>query len=131
MKRFNVAQRPHGSTVTYRDSMVQSQVVARVLLIAGAVLFAQWQRQITTPQARFEEIRPGLHRLNYVFNLHLFAPVHFAVWLVESSPKSWVLIDAGIPSSKNKRAILQGLQATLSSAEDTLRLVLGQACIAL
>lgn len=106
--------------------MFNSQVVASVLLIAGALLLAQWQRQPPSPQAKFEEIRPGLHRLNYVFNLHVVAPAHIAVWLIESTPNSWILVDAGTPSPKNQRAILQGLQATLSSAEDTLRLVLGQ-----
>ncbi|KAL3160316.1 hypothetical protein ABBQ38_009706 [Trebouxia sp. C0009 RCD-2024] len=104
--------------------MVGFQGVASVLLIAGAVLFAQWQRQNPIPPAKFVEIRPGLHRLNYVLNLRVFAPAHVAVWLVESSPNSWILVDAGTPSLKHQRAILKGLQATLSSAEDTLRLVL-------
>lgn len=108
--------------------MVGFQGVASVLLIAGAVLFAQWQRQNPIPPAKFVEIRPGLHRLNYVLNLRVFAPAHVAVWLVESSPNSWILVDAGTPSLKHQRAILKGLQATLSSAEDTLRLVLGQTC---
>ena len=106
--------------------MVTSQVVASVFLIAGAVLFAQWQRQAPTPQAQFIEIRPSLYRLNYVLNLHVVAPVQVAAWLIESSPNSWILIDGGFPTARNQRAILQGLQTTLSSAEDTLRLVLGQ-----
>lgn len=106
--------------------MVSSQIVGSVLLIAGAVLFAQWQRQAPLPPARFIEIRPGLHRLNLVLNLHVVAPVNVAVWLVESSPNSWILVDAGLPTPRSQQAILQGLQTTLSSAEDTLRLVLGQ-----
>ena len=107
--------------------MVNSQTVASVFLIAGAVLFAQWQRQAPTPQAKFVELRPSLYRLNYVLNLYVTAPVQVAVWLLESSPNSWILVDAGPPNPANQRAILQGLQTTLSSAEDTLRLVLGQA----
>lgn len=106
--------------------MVNSQVVASAFLIAGAVLFAQWQRQTPTPQPKFIEIRPGLYRLNYVINLHVVAPVQVATWLVESSPNSWIMIDGGLPFARSQRAILQGLQTTLSSAEDTLRLVLGQ-----
>lgn len=107
--------------------MANSQVVASVFLIAGAVLFAQWQRQAPTPQPKFIEVRPSLYRLNYVLDLHIAAPVHVAVWLVESSPNSWILIDGGLPNARNQQAVLQGLQTTLSSAEDTLRLVLGQA----
>ena len=106
--------------------MVNSQIVASVLLIAGAVLFAQWQRQAPSPLAKFIEIRPSLYRLNFLFDPHVVAPVNVAVWLVESSPNSWILIDAGLPNSINQQAVLQGLQTTLSSAEDTLRLVLGQ-----
>ena len=106
--------------------MVSSQVVASAILIAGAVLFAQWQRQVPTPQPKFIEIRPSLYRLNYILDLHVVAPAPVAVWLVESSPNSWILIDGGVPHAKNQRAILQGIQTTLSSAEDTLRLVLGQ-----
>ena len=107
-------------------TMVNYQVVASVLLLAGAVLFAQWQRQAPAPQASFIEIRPSLYRLNFVMDLHIVAPVNVAVWLVESSPNSWILIDAGTPNRKNQQAILQGIQTTLSSAEDALRLVLGQ-----
>ena len=106
--------------------MVNSQIVASVLLIAGAVLFAQWQRQATTPLAKFIEIKPSLYRLNFALDLYVVAPVNVAVWLVESSPNSWILIDGGLPNPKNQQAVLQGLQTTLSSAEDTLRLVLGQ-----
>lgn len=95
-------------------------------MIAGAVLFAQWQRQAPLPPGTFIEIRPGLHRLNLVLNLHVVAPANVAVWLVESSPNSWILIDAGLPDPRSQQAVLQGLQTTLSSAEDTLRLVLGQ-----
>ena len=109
--------------------MVNSQIVASVLLIAGAVIFAQWQRQAPTPLAQFIEIRPSLYRLNFLLDLHVVAPVNVAVWLIESSPNSWILIDAGLPNSKNRQAVLQGLQTTLSSAEDTLRLVLGQILI--
>ncbi len=106
--------------------MVNSQVVASVVLICGAVLFAQWQRHTPAPQAMFVEVRPSLYRLNYNWELHVVAPVPVAVWLVESSPNSWILIDGGTPTAKNQQAILHGLQTTLSSAEDTLRLALGQ-----
>lgn len=101
-----------------------SQVVASGLLIFGAVLFAQWQRHTPSPQATFMELQPSLYRLNFNWELYIVAPVPVAVWLVESSPNSWVLIDGGTPNLKNQQAILQGLQTALSSAEDTLRLVL-------
>ena len=106
--------------------MRNSEVVASAFLIIGAVCFAQWQRHTPTPQAKFVELRPGLYRLNFSWELHIAAPVPVAVWLVESSPNSWILIDGGTTNSKNQRAILDGIQTTLSSAEDTLRLVLGQ-----
>ena len=106
-----------------------SQVVASGLLIFGAVLFAQWQRHTPSPQATFMELQPSLYRLNFNWELYIVAPVPVAVWLVESSPNSWVLIDGGTPNLKNQQAILQGLQTTLSSAEDTLRLVLGQTAV--
>lgn len=104
--------------------MRNSEVVASAFLIIGAVCFAQWQRHTPTPQAKFVELRPGLYRLNFSWELHIAAPVPVAVWLVESSPNSWILIDGGTTNSKNQRAILDGIQTTLSSAEDTLRLVL-------
>ncbi len=106
--------------------MRNSEVVASAFLIIGAVCFAQWQRHTPTPQAKFVELRPGLYRLNFSYELHVAAPVPVAVWLVESSPNSWILIDGGTTNAKNQRAILDGIQTTLSSAEDTLRLVLGQ-----
>ena len=106
--------------------MQSSQVVISAFLIIGAVCFAQWQRHTPSPQAKFVEMRPGLFRLNFIWELHVAAPVPVAVWLVESSPNSWILVDGGTPSVKNQQAILHGIQTTLSSAEDTLRLVLGQ-----
>ena len=109
--------------------MSRSQVLASALLIIGAVLFAQWQRNTPGPQPKFVEVRPSLYRLNFFLNLHAVAPLPVAVWLIESSPNSWVLIDGGIPLAKNQQAILTGLQTTLSSAEDILRLVLGQALL--
>lgn len=104
--------------------MRNSEVVTSAFLIIGAVCFAQWQRHTPTPQAKFVELRPGLYRLNFSWELHVAAPVPVAVWLIESSPNSWILIDGGTTNSKNQRAILDGIQTTLSSAEDTLRLVL-------
>lgn len=106
--------------------MRNSEVVASAFLIIGAVCFAQWQRHTPTPQPKFVELRPSLYRLNFNYELYVAAPVPVAVWLVESNPNSWILIDGGTTNAKNQRAILDGIQTTLSSAEDTLRLVLGQ-----
>lgn len=106
--------------------MVDARSIASVLLIAGAVIFANWQRQTTPPIATFVELRPGLHRLTYQWSLPIGAPVPVATWLVESSPNAWVLIDAGTDEARNQQAILQGIQSTLSSADDNLRLILGQ-----
>ncbi len=111
---------------THAIKMRNSEVVASACLIIGAVFFAQWQRHTPTPQAKFVELQPGLYRLNFSWELHVAAPVPVAVWLVESSPNSWILIDGGTTNSRNQRAILDGIQTTLSSAEDTLRLILGQ-----
>lgn len=66
-----------------------------------------------------------LYRLNFAWKLPGLAPFPVAVWLVECSPKSWILIDAGTSSAGNQQAILQGLNTTLST-QDTLRLILGQ-----
>lgn len=106
--------------------MVESRTVASILLIAGALLFSSWQRQTAAPVATFVEFRPGLYRLNYQWNIYIGAPISVAAWLIETSPNAWILIDAGTPNADNQKAILQGLQTTLSSADDVLRLVLGQ-----
>ena len=105
--------------------MVNSSVVASVFLIIGAVCFAQWQRHTTLPQSTFVELRPSLYRLNCIWDLYGAAPVPVAVWLLQSSPNSWILIDGGLPNERCQQAVLHGIQTTLSSAEDTLRLVLG------
>lgn len=106
--------------------MVDSRTIANVVLIAGAVIFANWQRQ-TTPQIPvFVEVRPSLYRLVYQYHLAVGAPAPVAVWLIESSPNAWILVDAGTDQPRNQQAILQGIQSTLSSADDDLRLVLGQ-----
>lgn len=106
-------------------AMIDSRTVVSVLLIAGAVVFANWQRQTTTPVPIFVEVRPSLYRLVYQWNLPIGAAVPVATWLVESSPNAWILIDAGTDQPRNQQAVLQGIQSTLSSADDDLRLILG------
>lgn len=106
--------------------MVDGRTLASVLLIAGAVVFANWQRQTPAPIATFVELRPSLYRLTYHWSLPIGAPAPVATWLVESSLNAWILIDAGTTEARNQQAILQGIQSVLSSAEDTLRLILGQ-----
>ncbi len=105
-----------------------SCLLAGALLIIGTVFLSNVQHfapAADTAPAVFVQVRPGLYRLNFAWKLPGLAPFPVAVWLVECSPNSWILIDAGTSSAGNQQAILQGLNTTLST-QDTLRLILGQ-----
>ncbi len=105
-----------------------SYLLAGAVLIVGTLFFSNVQHlapAIDAAPAAFVQARPGLYRLNFAWKLPGLAPFPVGVWLVECSPNSWILIDAGTSSAGNQQAILQGLHTTLST-QDTLRLILGQ-----
>ncbi len=105
-----------------------SYLLAGALLIVGTVFLSNVQHlapAADTAPAAFVQVRPGLYRLNFAWKLPGLAPFPVAVWLVESSLNSWILIDAGTSTAANQQAILQGLHTTMST-QDTLRLILGQ-----
>ena len=105
-----------------------SYLLAGALLIIGIVFLSNVQHlapAIDAASAEFVQVRPGLYRLKFAWKLPGLAPFPVAVWLVDCSPNSWILIDASTSNAANQQAILQGLHTTLST-QDTLRLILGQ-----
>ena len=75
--------------------------MARLLYVSvfGVVLaglFAFINKHPASALPVFEQVRPGLHRLNYELKLPLIAPLPVASWLIDVGQQSWVLVDAGI-----------------------------------
>ena len=109
--------------------MVRSQSIASFLVIIGAIVYFRWSTQSAVSLPTFQEVRPSLYRLNYDWNMMPpFPPVPVATWLIESStlssPKSWILVDAGTDDSSSQEAILQGVKSKLSSAGGRLKVVM-------
>lgn len=121
---------PRPDLTPYSDiAMVKLLFVASVVVTVIAVGYSQWFKLSAPALPVFEEVRPSLYRLNYDWHMMpLFPPVPVAIWLVESStlssPKSWILIDAGTDDSSSQEAILQGVKSKLSSAGGRLKAIL-------